>query len=458
MVIGTATILNPPIIKVPVKISAGTARVTGTGVASATVRVYLNGTLVAPSVTVGIDGTWPMDIPSLLAGIGFNFTATQEDSAGVSDLSNPVVAKLLNPPVVIAPETISAGTARVAGTGVASAIIKVYVNGSVVATTTTVGVDETWTVEVASLVAGISYNFTATQEDSTGVSDLSNSVVASSSQPTLLIPITSSLATSSTSQSETQTISTTSESQTCSTSSFTASSTSKTQTSSSYTASSTSETQTSSTSSSTSQSVTSSTTSYTSSTSSITRTNTPRWPVIRWGTEAYGYNGLFGHASDSQGNSYVTGDTSATAQISPNFVTGTTSQFLVKLDSWGYGIWAVKPPTYVVRVTVSSNEEIVYCGSSSSTSVYGYAASNGTRLWTVTSTGFTYIDHASDAEEGVIVGGKVSSAGSFMVVSIKVPKVTAGTEPVIFRLRKDGTCAWVKIIEGGSASMAAVAM
>ena len=239
---GIATILPPPIITSLEDNGNLTAQASGTGISDALLKLY-KGTNILGSATVGSNGAWlvPSTAGTLPAG-SHTLTATQENAAGVSDLSQPADVVLSVPETVpVPPPAITSATdngdltARIAGTGLPGATVKIY-DGTTFVGTATVGSDFTWLVSSTGPLSPGTRTFTATQETSAGVSVLSNRVDLVLAGGTTQTRALSATQTTSVTQSQTATTS--------------------------YTATSTSETQTASTTTSVTPS---STTSYTSS-------------------------------------------------------------------------------------------------------------------------------------------------------------------------------------------------
>lgn len=92
---GLATILAPPLILTAIDNGDKTIDVEGTGSAGAVLKLY-EGQSLLETTTVGTDNTWMIAKKSVPSG-EHNLRATQEDSAGVSDPSQPKSVVVGNP-------------------------------------------------------------------------------------------------------------------------------------------------------------------------------------------------------------------------------------------------------------------------------------------------------------------------------------------------------------------------
>lgn len=168
---GVARILAPPVISTASDNGNQSVDVSGTGVAGALLKLYEGSTLLG-TVTVGASGTWSFTVINVSFGTHV-LSATQQDAAGVSDLSKPKSVLVTIPPPVIVSAAANIGkTSTVSGTGEPGLLVKCY-EGSTLLGSATVATDGTWTLTTSVLAVG-THILEATQEDASQVSAKSN--------------------------------------------------------------------------------------------------------------------------------------------------------------------------------------------------------------------------------------------------------------------------------------------
>lgn len=162
----------------------GATLVSGTGIASALVQVFIDG-VDAGALTAGPDGRFVMAVVPLRAGQ--MVTATQTLHELTSDPSAPVLVRARPPAPRIASPLI-AGSTQVRGTGVVDATVNVFVDDTGVAT---VFVDAAgaFVADVPVLVAGQRITATQTVVSVTSIPSASVTVVAVPPVPIVMAPL-----------------------------------------------------------------------------------------------------------------------------------------------------------------------------------------------------------------------------------------------------------------------------
>ncbi|WP_194293017.1 Ig-like domain-containing protein [Streptomyces smaragdinus] len=175
--VNTTVTVPAPVITSPADgstVTDATPTITGTGVPGDTVEVSVDGTVIG-TVTVGLDGSWSIDVPTALADGAHTVSATQTDAAGnVSPAaSNDFTVNTtvtVEPPVITSPssgDVIGDSTPTITGTGTPGDTVTVIVDGTP-AGTTTVQPDGTWTFTPSTPLGEGDHTITATQTDAAG--------------------------------------------------------------------------------------------------------------------------------------------------------------------------------------------------------------------------------------------------------------------------------------------------
>jgi hypothetical protein len=221
------------------------------------------------------------------------------------------------------------------------------------------------------------------------------------------------------------------------------------------------------------------TTSFTATTTHTTsRTNTPRWPVIRWGNSSYGYGSVYGLATDSEGSVYATGDEyQSLVEFSPGVTAYVgTKGYLVKFDDFGYTLWATNTTSFYLRyvftfrssrfcslmlsphfrLVMSKDENLLYGMDKSQ--VHAHSTRDGSLLWS-TPVGFEPEAADADPSDGSIVVGGEFRGASYSLGPIPIA-ITASTVPIpIFvKLNLNGTITWAQVLDGGQGTTTGIAM
>ncbi|WP_460792691.1 beta strand repeat-containing protein, partial [Micromonospora sonneratiae] len=166
--------LDPPTITSPTngQTTGETPTISGTGIPGATVTVTESGTVIGTAV-VAPDGTWSL-VPATPLAVGdHTITATQESGGIVSGPSNSVTFTVQAPPaapVITSPtngQQVNDSTPTITGTGEPGNTITVTIDG-VVAGTTTVAPDGTWSFDTPTALTDGPHTVTATQTDAAG--------------------------------------------------------------------------------------------------------------------------------------------------------------------------------------------------------------------------------------------------------------------------------------------------
>jgi hypothetical protein len=124
-----------------------TAVIVGRGATGASITVYFRSdNNTAGTTTVAADGTWTVRVPNLAVGTT-QFTATQRDLAGVSDLleAGSIVIGPLAPATVTSTALVGV-KGQVKGVGTAGALLTLLDSTGAIVGTTTVAADGTYTV------------------------------------------------------------------------------------------------------------------------------------------------------------------------------------------------------------------------------------------------------------------------------------------------------------------------
>ena len=141
---------RPPAPTVTAPIFEGSLQVSGTGVANASVDVFVNGAPVATGVADPA-GAFTIPVPALVAGQ--QVTATQT-VAGVTSIPSAAVTVISVPPAPTVTGPLVEGALSVSGTGIAGATVEVFVANASVGTAI-VGGTNSWSLLLsAALVAG----------------------------------------------------------------------------------------------------------------------------------------------------------------------------------------------------------------------------------------------------------------------------------------------------------------
>ena len=173
IVILDTSIATAPVITIPSQttIAEDTITIIGTGDAGATITLTVGGTVLPTMATVAIDESWSIANVALNEGENI-ITATAIDSLNrTSGNSNTLTIihdiSALAAPVITTPAqtTIAEDTITITGTGDAGATITLTVDGTVLPTTATVAIDESWSIANVLLNEGANI-ITATATDS----------------------------------------------------------------------------------------------------------------------------------------------------------------------------------------------------------------------------------------------------------------------------------------------------
>jgi hypothetical protein len=140
-------ILQPPAVS-SIAAAGNTAVIIGKGTPGARISVFDKTNKTVGTATVAADGSFEVKVPNLPEGT-HPFTASQADSAGVSNTMN-AGSVVIGPATVAAPSVTNAETVgakgRVSGTGIAGATIKLLDANDQEIGTATVAADGTYIV------------------------------------------------------------------------------------------------------------------------------------------------------------------------------------------------------------------------------------------------------------------------------------------------------------------------
>jgi hypothetical protein len=178
--------MKPVVFLTPSPIISNFATFNGTGRRGHTILLLCNGKPCSNAANVGTDGRFTVRSTRLGSGT-YSFSVIQTDSKNLE--SEPVDAgngTVLGPPVIVS-ATVAPGTSlgTITGTGKAGALLRLYESGApalrakasgdgALLGNTTVDTSGNWAMDRPGVVTGTLYTYSATQEDQTGVSDLSN--------------------------------------------------------------------------------------------------------------------------------------------------------------------------------------------------------------------------------------------------------------------------------------------
>ncbi|MCB9599259.1 MAG: hypothetical protein H6720_02710 [Sandaracinus sp.] len=147
-----------------------TPTISGTGEVGAMVTVMVDGMMLGIA-TVGMDGTWTIDVTTALADGTHSVAATSRDAAGnmASDTSSFTVdlsttVDITSPAIG---ERVMTATPTISGTGEPGASVVVSVDGTEIGTVTVAG-DGTWSIDVTSALAEGTHTVEATATDTLG--------------------------------------------------------------------------------------------------------------------------------------------------------------------------------------------------------------------------------------------------------------------------------------------------